>query len=216
MLELLTGSGLATAAGLNAYVPLLIVGGANALWPSVISLPNGWQWLSNPWVIAVLAVLLVIEVVADKVPALDTVNDVVQTVVRPTAGGLAFGSVSGATTAAVKDPSTLLSNNQWIPIVIGVVIALLVHGGKMAVRPLANAATGGVAAPVMSTVEDMTSVGLSFIALIIPVLVVLVLIGLIWAGVAMRRRGQRRAAAKAARAEAKAGVHRAGDPPPTP
>lgn len=204
MLELLTGSGLATAAGLNAYVPLLIVGGANALWPSVLSLPQGWQWLSNPWVMGILAVLLVVEIVADKVPAVDSVNDVVQTVIRPTAGGLAFGSVSGATTAAVQDPSTLLSNNQWVPIVLGVVLALLVHGGKMTLRPAANVVTGGVAAPVLSTIEDVSSVGLSVIALLVPVLVVLVLIGLVWAGIAFRRRAKRRQAAKAARAAARA------------
>jgi hypothetical protein len=43
-------------------------------------------------VIAIAAILLMVEIVADKVPALDSVNDVVQTFVRPTAGGIVFGS----------------------------------------------------------------------------------------------------------------------------
>ena len=54
---------------------------------------------------------------------------------------------------------------------IGVVVALVVSLTKSAVRPAANVATAGVAAPVLSTVEDVTSVGLVFVAILVPVLV---------------------------------------------
>jgi uncharacterized membrane protein len=90
-MELLTGFGLATAAGLNAYIPLLTLG-LLARFTDLVTLPAGWAWLENGWVMAIVAVLLVVEVVADKVPALDSVNDVIQTFVRPTAGGIVFGS----------------------------------------------------------------------------------------------------------------------------
>ena len=83
-MELLTGAGLATAAGLNAYIPLLLFG-LGARFFDWVQLPPAWAWLSNEWVLVVIGVLLVLEIVADKIPAVDSVNDIVQTVVRPTA-----------------------------------------------------------------------------------------------------------------------------------
>lgn len=63
---ILTGFGLASAAGLNAYIPLLLLGVAGRL---------GYADLSAPYTIrgsnaglAVLAVLLTVELLADKVP----------------------------------------------------------------------------------------------------------------------------------------------------
>lgn len=173
MLEFLTGSGLAAAAGMNAYIPLLVVGVANRFFPDALALPEGWAWISNWWVLGIIAVLLVVEIVADKIPAVDSVNDVIQTIVRPTAGGLVFGSSSTASTVAVTDPAAFFASNQWVPIVVGAVIALTVHLGKTAMRPAANVATGGVAAPVLSTIEDVGAVGMSLLAIVAPLLVLL-------------------------------------------
>jgi hypothetical protein len=139
-------------------------------------------------------VLLAVEIVADKIPALDSVNDTVQTLVRPTAGGIVFGTGTAAQTAAVTDPGEFARAGQWVPVLIGVVTALVVHLTKTAVRPAANVATAGVAAPVLSTVEDLTSVGLTLIAILIPALVLIVLIALIWAAVWLLRRRRRRRA----------------------
>jgi len=189
MLEVLTGTGLATAAGLNAYIPLLVIG-ALARWTDLINPPAGWEWLTNGWVLAVLAVLLALEVVADKVPGVDSVNDIVQTVVRPVAGGIAFGAGSSSQTAVVTDPAAFVESGRWVPIVIGIVLALVVHGAKATARPLVNDATLGAGAPVASTVEDATSVGLSFAAILAPLLVLVALIGLVilWFRFRARRR----------------------------
>lgn len=199
-MELMTGFGLATAAGLNAYIPMLLMG-LLSKFTGLIALPPGWSWLENSWVMAVVAVLLAVEIVADKIPALDTVNDTVQTFVRPTAGGIVFGSGTAAQTAAVTDPAEFARTGQWVPVAIGVVTALVVHLTKTAVRPAANVATAGVAAPVLSTIEDFTSVGLTLIAILIPALVVVVLIALaVAAGWLLRRRRRRR---RTGRADAK-------------
>jgi hypothetical protein len=192
-MELLTGFGLATAAGLNAYIPMLLLG-LLGRFTGVINLPTGWSWLENGWVLTIVAVLLAVEIVADKIPALDSVNDTVQTLVRPTAGGIVFGTGTAAQTAAVTDPGEFARAGQWVPVLIGVVTALVVHLTKTAVRPAANMATAGVAAPVLSTVEDLTSVGLTLIAILIPALVLIVLIALIWAAVWLLRRRRRRRA----------------------
>jgi len=190
-MELMTGFGLATAAGLNAYIPMLLMG-LLSKFTSLITLPSGWTWLENGWVMAVVAVLLAVEVVADKIPALDTVNDTVQTFVRPTAGGIVFGSGTAAQTAAVTDPAEFARTGQWVPVAIGVVTALVVHLTKTAVRPAANVATAGVAAPVLSTVEDFASVSLVFIAILVPALVAIALIALAVAAVWLLRRRRRR------------------------
>ncbi|HOB49846.1 MAG TPA: DUF4126 domain-containing protein [Mycobacterium sp.] len=196
-MELMTGFGLASAAGLNAYIPLLSMG-LLSRYTDLVNLPSGWSWLENGWVLVLVAVLLVIEIVADKIPALDSVNDAVQTFVRPTSGGIVFASGTAAQTAAITDPGEFARTGQWVPVVIGVVTALVVSLTKTAVRPAANVATGGVAAPVLSTIEDAASVSLTFIAILIPALVLIVLIALLWAAVwLLRRRRRRRLAARA-------------------
>ena len=193
MLEALTGTGLAASAGLNAYIPLMVMG-LLARYTDYIDLPSGWGWLSNGWVLIILAVLLSIEIVADKVPVVDHVNDVVQTVVRPTAGGLAFGAGSGSQTVTVSDPGSFFTSHQWVPVVAGVLIALSVHGVKAAARPVVNVSTAGFGAPVASTLEDIGSVLMSVLAILMPVLV-LVGIGLvIWLAVTVVRRRRRKRA----------------------
>jgi uncharacterized membrane protein len=199
MLELLTGAGLAAAAGLNAYIPLLVMGIAGRLdW---IQLPAGWTWLENEWVMVIIGVLLVVEIVADKVPAVDSVNDWIQTVVRPASGGIVFAGGIGTTTVAVDDPESFFSSGAWVPIAIGILLALLVHLAKMAVRPIANLGTAGVAAPVLSTAEDGASLLMVFFALVAPVLVLiglaLMVLGFVLLVRALRRRRRARAAAAA-------------------
>ncbi|TDB78997.1 DUF4126 domain-containing protein [Micromonospora sp. KC721] len=204
MFEVLTGTGLAASAGLNAYIPLLTMG-LLARYTDLIDLPAGWQWLGDGWVLAILAVLLAVEVVADKVPVVDHVNDVIQTVVRPTAGGLAFGAGASSETVTVSDPGGFFSSHQWVPVVAGVVIALGVHLLKSAARPVVNATTAGAGAPVASTAEDVSSVVMSLVAIVLPVLVLVFLVGLVaflfWF---LRRRADRRRERRAARA---AGYH---------
>ncbi|MFN6546109.1 DUF4126 domain-containing protein [Mycolicibacterium nivoides] len=194
-MELLTGFGLATAAGLNAYIPLLALG-LLSRFTHLVSLPAGWSWLENGWVMAIVAVLLIVEVVADKIPALDSINDTIQTFVRPTAGGIVFGSGTASQTAAVADPGAFAQSGQWIPVAIGAVTALVVSLTKSTVRPAANVATAGVAAPVLSTVEDVTSVGLVFVAILLPILVLVALLALIWGAFRLWRWRKRRGVAK--------------------
>ncbi|MCB0925685.1 MAG: DUF4126 domain-containing protein [Mycobacterium sp.] len=190
-MELMTGFGLASAAGLNAYIPLLSIG-LLSRYTNLVQLPSGWSWLETGWLLALVAVLLLIEIVADKIPALDSVNDAVQTFVRPTSGGIVFASGTAAQTAAISDPGEFARTGQWVPVAIGVVTALVVSLTKTTVRPAANVATGGVAAPVLSTIEDAASVGLTFIAILIPAMVILILIALVWGAVRLLRRRQRR------------------------
>lgn len=196
MLELLTGTGLAVAAGLNAYVPLLVLGLAGRFL-DIVELPAAWQWLENEWVLAIIGALLVVELVADKIPAVDSINDWLQSVVRPASGGIVFGTGAASQTAAVSDPAAFVESSAWVPVVAGVVIALVVHVGKMFVRPAANALSAGAAAPALSTSEDIGALILSVLAILFPILVVVLLVGMVVlvATIFRRLRRQRRSVA---------------------
>ncbi|MFG3439334.1 DUF4126 domain-containing protein [Nonomuraea sp. NPDC047897] len=197
MLAALTGLGLSTAAGLNAYIPLLVVGVLANL-TDAVRLPDGYGWLSNWGVLAVIAVLLAAEMVLDKVPAVDSVNDAIQTVVRPASGGVVFSATSAA---AELDRSTWMTANPWAGWLLGIVLALAVHALKAASRPAINAGTAGVGAPVASTVEDAGSLGMSLVAVFAPVLVAVALVPLAlfgWWAVRKARRVRARRRRRAA------------------
>lgn len=197
MLEILTGAGLATSAGLNAFIPMFALGLLDRF-TNLITLPEGWAWLSSDVSLWIIGVLLVLEVVADKIPGVDALNDAVQTVIRPAAGGITFASGVGAQTTTVQDPGALFSGGAWVPVVIGAGIALAVHLAKAGTRVGANAVTVGAAAPVLSTAEDVSAVALTLSAILLPVAVLVVLVValvglflLVRAVRARRRRGSR-------------------------
>lgn len=180
-MDVLSGLTLAAPAGLNAYIPLLAVALAERFgW---VSLREPFDGIGSWWVIGVIAVLLLVEVVADKVPAVDHVNDVVQTVVRPAAGGLLAVSAS---TQGTVEPVVLL--------IAGVLIAGGVHAVKATARPAVNVTTAGVGAPVVSTGEDILAVIGTVLALLVPVLAAVLIGAAVLVAVVLMRRRRHRAA----------------------
>ncbi|CRK56154.1 Probable transmembrane protein [Alloactinosynnema sp. L-07] len=195
MLAALTGMGLSAAAGLNAYIPILIVG-LLSNFTDAVHLPKDFAWLGNGWVLGVVGVLLAAEFVLDKVPVVDSVNDTIQTAIRPASGGIVFSATQAASEI---DNSTWMSEHPWVGWLLGIVIALIVHVMKSTARPVINATTVGAGGPVVSAVEDAGSVGLSFVAIFLPILVIAFLIALAFMAVwtfrkvrAFRARNRRR------------------------
>jgi uncharacterized protein DUF4126 len=164
-MELLTGIftafGLSASAGLNAYIPLLLVG-LLARYTNLIHLNSPWDTLSNPWIVLMLCILVIIEMLADKIPAVNHLNDLVQTLIRPAAGAIAFA----ASANVVTNVSPVLA------LACGLLVAGTVHVAKAgAVRPMVTATTGGVGNIPVSIAEDVVSTILSFLAIVLPVLV---------------------------------------------
>jgi hypothetical protein len=164
-MELLTGIftafGLSASAGLNAYIPLLLVG-LLAKYTNLINLNQPWDTLANPWIILLLCFLVIIEMLADKLPAVNHVNDLIQTLIRPAAGAIAFA----ASANVVTDVSPVLA------LAAGLLVAGTVHVAKAgAVRPMVTATTGGAGNIPVSIAEDVVSTVLSFLAIVLPVLV---------------------------------------------
>lgn len=162
LLNVFTAFGLSSSAGLNAYIPLLITGLA-ARYTDLLTLEGPWAVLENPWVLLTLGVLLLIEMTVDKVPAVDSVNDVIHTVIRPTAGAVLFAANTGAVGSV--DPV--------LAMVLGLLAAGSVHATKTAARPVVTASTAGVGNPVVSFIEDVVAVVTSILAILVPALMAL-------------------------------------------
>lgn len=176
-----TGLGLAGAAGLNAYIPLLMLALAGRLGYADLNAP--YDALSSNVGIVVLLVLLAVEVLADKIPGVDHVNDVINTVVRPAAGAVLFLSSNGAGTL-----------HPAVAAVLGLVSAGGMHALKATGRPLVTATTGGLGNPVVSVLEDIVAIVLALLALLAPLLVALLLLALVLLFVLLVRRYRARRA----------------------
>lgn len=164
LLQLLTSLGVAAPAGFNAYLAMLLVGlGARADW---VTLNPPYDFLQSNTALAVLAVLVTIEVVADKVPALDSLNDLVGTVVRPVSGALLFAG----TNQIITDELPLLS------LLAGGAAAGSLHAFKAGTRPVWTVSTGGLANPVVSVFEDLVAGTTVVLAMLAPILALIVLL----------------------------------------
>ncbi|MEJ5202414.1 MAG: DUF4126 domain-containing protein [Anaerolineales bacterium] len=169
MLELLgifSAFGLSASAGLNAYIPLLIVA-LLAKFTNLIELRQPWDVLTSWWIIGLLVVLSIIEFFADKAPAVNHINDIIQTFVRPAAGAIAFA----ASAHVVTDIHPVLS------LALGLLIAGGVHAAKSAViRPAVTATTGGAGNIPVSIAEDLTSTIISILSVVVPVIIACILV----------------------------------------
>jgi hypothetical protein len=165
-MDIFTAFGLAASAGLNAYIPLLVVA-LLSKFTDLIELAKPWNALESWWVIGVLVVLIAIEFFADKVPAVNHVNDVIQTFVRPAAGAILFAGSA----KVITDMSPIFA------LILGILVAGSVHAVKsVAVRPAVTATTGGAGNVPVSILEDVSSTVFSIIAIVVPVLIVAVII----------------------------------------
>jgi hypothetical protein len=165
-MDIFSAFGLAASAGLNAYIPLLTVA-LVAKFTDLITLQGPWETLTSWWVIGLLGVLVLIEFFADKVPAINHLNDVIQTFVRPAAGAILFA----ASAKVITDIHPILS------MAAGVLVAGTVHTVKSAaVRPAVTATTGGAGNVPVSIAEDLVSTALSILAILIPVIIGIMLV----------------------------------------
>ncbi|HBG74022.1 MAG: hypothetical protein A2X25_08510 [Chloroflexi bacterium GWB2_49_20] len=158
---ILSAFGLSASAGLNAYIPLLVIG-VTAHYTDLIKLNSPWDTLANPWILILLGVLVIIEMVADKIPAVNHINDIIQSVVRPVAGAIVFA----ASARVVSDIHPIVA------MACGLLIAGSVHIVKAAaIRPAVTVTTGGTANVPVSIAEDILATFTSLLSVLIPILV---------------------------------------------
>ena len=181
MIDVLAAFGLSSSAGFNAYLPVLITG-LLARYTDLLTLSEPWNALEQPWVLLAIAVLLLVEITADKIPVVDTINDMVQSLIRPAAGAVLFAASSNA----ISDVNTGLA------LILGLLVAGGVHTAKTAARPIVTASTAGAGNAVVSAGEDTVAAVAAVTAIVIPVvsavLVLAVVSVLLWFVVRRRRR----------------------------
>lgn len=173
-MDVIAAFGLSASAGLNAYIPLLVVS-LLAKFTNLINLSESWRALESWWIIGLLIVLSLVEFLVDKIPAVNHINDIIQTLVRPTAGAILFA----ASAQAITEVNPILS------IAIGLLVSGGVHAAKsVLVRPITTATTAGAGDVPVSVLEDVAATTISVLSVVIPILVAIILvvflIGLIW------------------------------------
>ncbi len=171
---------LAACAGLRAWLPLLLTGLLARA--GGFELGHGFAFLAGNKALAVFGLATLVEIVGDKFPAVDHALDALSTVLRPAAGALLAASVFGR----VSDPLTAMA----LGVAVGGPAALVPHAAKASLRVASSTFTAGLANPVISVAEDVATLALFFLAILVPLLLVL-LLGIAVALV-LRRRAQPR------------------------
>jgi hypothetical protein len=187
VLNLFQAFGLSAASGLNAYIPLLVIG-LLARFTNLIHLNEPYDVLTHPVVLIVLAILAVLDFIGDKIPAVDHVLHLFGLVIHPVAGAILF-------LAANSETGTV---NPVLAAVCGLVLAGGIHAARATARPVATATTAGVANPLVSFAEDVVALTLSVLAVVVPLVAALLVLSLIVALVWFVHRLRRRRATPAA------------------
>jgi hypothetical protein len=178
--------GLAACAGLRAWLPLLLVGGLAR--GGVLTLGSSFGFLASNRALILFGVATAIEIIGDKIPAIDHGLDMLSTVLRPAAGSLIAASVMWE----VRDPLTALA----VGVAVGAPSALVPHAAKTVLRAASTTLTGGLANPVISLVEDVVALAVFVFSVILPLLAAIVLLAV---GFLVVRRLSRRSDAPALR-----------------
>ncbi len=178
ILGIFSAFGLSASAGLNAYIPLLVVA-LLGRFTNLIKLQQPWDGLTSWWIIGLLLVLSLIEFFADSTPAVNHINDIIQTFIRPTAGAIVFAASANVLT----EISPILS------LACGLLVAGSIHAVKSTIiRPTVTATTAGVGNLPISMLEDATSTIVSVLSIMFPIVVVVLLIILIAWMISRRRK----------------------------
>jgi hypothetical protein len=178
--SLALGIGLAACAGLRAWLPLLLAGLLARA--GVLELGASFRFIASNEALMLFGVATIVEMIGDKVPAVDHALDVLSTVLRPAAGSLLAASVLWR----IPDPLTALA----LGVAVGAPAALVPHAAKSALRAASTAFTGGLANPLLSLVEDLAAVVLFVFTVAVPVAMAIVI--LVVGGLVLRRLLRRR------------------------
>lgn len=160
----LAGWGGALSAGLNAYLPILLLALADRF-TTTINLGQPYDIISSPIGLVILLILLPIELIADKIPGVDHASDLLHSAIRPAAAAFIM--------MAMTDERGHF--NAVVALLLGLLTGALVHGFKATTRPVITVATGGVGNPLISMVEDVVVVVVAIVAIFWPLFLIVLL-----------------------------------------
>ncbi len=164
LIALATGLGLSTAAGLNAFLPLLTIGVLARF--GLIDLAAPFGLLTHPLVLLIVAALAVLDFVGDKLPIVDSALHATGIIIAPIAGAI----------LALAAQGDVAHIHPTLVMIAGVVAAGSTHLARSAVRPVVTTATAGTGNPVISLAEDGAALALSVLAILAPALAILLVV----------------------------------------
>jgi hypothetical protein len=168
LMGLMLGVSLSAACGFRIFVPLL--GMSIAALNGHLTLASGFEWIGTEQAFAMFAIATCLEVGAYYIPWLDNLLDTVASPAAVVAGTI-------VTASTVSELSPLL---QWtLAVVAGGGAAAITQGLTDVTRLASTATTGGLANPLVSTMELGTSATLSALALTLPLLAGILVIGVL-------------------------------------
>ena len=156
--------GSAWLSGINLYATVLTLGLLARF--HLAELPGDLAYLSHDWILGVAGALYAIQFIADKIPAVDSVWDVVHTFIRVPAG-----AILAATAFAHFDPKVRL-----LAVLLGGGVALSSHGAKTATRLAANTSPEPVSNIVLSLLGDGIAIGGTLLMAVHPVVIIVVVL----------------------------------------
>lgn len=169
-------------AGWRLYLVTFATGLAMRLgWIALPHQLHALDVLANAWIIGIAALGALAEFFADKVPLVDSLWDAVHSIVRPLGGALLSMAIVDGSDPAWQVGSFLLGGTA----------ALIAHAGKTGARTLVNASPEPFSNVIVSSTEDLATIGLLGLAIANPIasaLVALLLVMLsVWLVIAARR-----------------------------
>jgi hypothetical protein len=169
LLGIALGIGLAAATGFRIFIPLLVAGLAARF--DVLPLGDSFQWLESTPALLMLGTAAVAETLAYYIPGVDHVLDVVASPATLAAGVVASASVMTDIPPAVMWP---------VAVIAGGGAAGLTKGSTALLRAKSGVMTGGLANPVVSTVETVGATGLAVLAIAVPLLCLAAVVALLY------------------------------------
>jgi len=157
----------AFASGVNLYATVAVLGLCSHY--GLVPMPEQFRAFDNPIVIVAAIALYLVEFVADKIPWVDTVWDVVHTAVRPIGGAIVAVTALGGGSPA----------SQALAALVGGSIAMTTHLTKAGTRVAANTSPEPFSNWALSLGEDALAVGISYVALEHPMIALAVVIALL-------------------------------------
>ena len=172
VIPVVAGVCLSACTGFRAFLPPLLIGIVYRFFPAWLHIGSGLEFLATTPVLAALAVATVVEFLGDKIPAVDHLLDLIELPVKM--------ALSAVLTTMIIPDGDLKSVFMMIALVLGQGATVSMHAGKAGMRAVSTAATGGIANPVISLIEEIVVGVGTVLSLVVPVLAAIALAWMLW------------------------------------
>ena len=165
IISVFLGIGLAASVGFRVFLPLFALSLAG--YYNIIPINENWNWVASSSALITLGIATLLEIFAYYIPWFDNLLDTIAIPLAAIAG-------TAVMVSTVADLSPIIT---WaLAIIAGGGTASVIKGTTASTRLASTATTGGIANPIISTVETGTSILMSTFSIFLPVIAILIVI----------------------------------------